>query len=149
MKVRLSLLNQNIEDIEFNQLFKNHEQTFIYFYPEDDTPWCTIEAKDFSENYVIFRKYNIWVYGISKDSDHSHCNFITKHGLSIPLISDPELLLHKQYNALWERNLDGKKITWTIRSTFLLDKKWNIIKERKNVKAETHVHNIISVLWLK
>ncbi len=149
MKVRLSLLNQNIEDIEFNELFKNHEQTIIYFYPEDGTPWCTIEAKDFSENYAIFRKYNIWVYGISKDSDNSHCNFITKHGLSIPLISDPDLLLHKKYNALSEKNVYGGMATWTIRCTFLLDKKWNIIKERNNVQPGNHVQNIISTLWLE
>ena len=101
MKVNLSLLNHSVEDIEFNELFKNHEQTILYFYPKDGTPWCTIEAKDFSDNYAIFRKHNIWV------------------------------------------------VTWTIRSTFLLDKKWNIIKERKNVKADNHVQNIISILWIK
>ncbi len=149
MKVNLSLLNHSVEDIEFNELFKNHEQTILYFYPKDGTPWCTIEAKDFSDNYAIFRKHNIWVYWVSKDSDSSHCNFISKHGLSIPLISDSELILHKQYDALWEKNLYGKMVTWTIRSTFLLDKKWNIIKERKNVKADNHVQNIISILWIK
>ena len=38
MKVNLSLLNHSVEDIEFNELFKNHEQTILYFYPKDGTP---------------------------------------------------------------------------------------------------------------
>ena len=79
-----------------NQL-KNHNQTIVYFYPKDDTPGCTIEAKDFSTYYDIFLKHDIGIVGISRDTEASHCDFIEKHGLTIPLISDTDLILHKQF----------------------------------------------------
>ncbi len=149
MKVSVSLLNQEPEEKEFNKLLQKNPRTIIYFYPKDDTPWCTIEAKDFSDTYIEFMQHHISVYGISKDPDKAHCNFISKHGLSIPLISDPELILHKKFGAWWEKNMYGKKIQWTIRSTFLLDQKGKIIKQWNNVKAKWHVENIMKELKLQ
>lgn len=51
MKVSLSLSDQVTTEVEFEELLKEHKQTLVYFYPRDNTPGCTIEAKDFSENY--------------------------------------------------------------------------------------------------
>jgi len=149
MKVSISLLNQDPEEQEFDEILKRNPRTIIYFYPKDNTPGCSIEAKDFSDAYILFMQHHISVYGVSKDSDTSHCNFISKYGLSIPLISDPDLILHKKFGAWWEKNMYGKKIQWTIRSTFLLDQDGNSIKERPNVKAEGHVAKIIEELALK
>lgn len=149
MKVSISLLNQDPEQEDFEEILKRNPRTIIYFYPKDDTPWCTIEAKDFSDKYIECMKHNISVYGISKDPDKSHCNFISKHGLSIPLISDPELILHKKFGAWWEKNMYGKKVQWTIRSTFLLDQDGKILKEWNNVKAAGHVEKIMKEIWLE
>lgn len=131
-----------------NQL-KNHNQTIMYFYPKDDTPGCTIEAKDFSTYYNIFLKHNIGIVGISRDTEASHCDFIEKHGLTIPLISDTDLTLHKQFWTRGEKNNYGKIIQGVIRSTFLLDKSGNILKERRNVKATGHVEKIMKELNIK
>ncbi|HCB51270.1 TPA: hypothetical protein DEP21_01655 [Patescibacteria group bacterium] len=76
---------------------KQNKQTIVYFYPKDNTPGCTIEAKDFSTYYDKFLKHDIGVVGISRDSYESHCKFIEKHGLTIPLITDSDLTLHKQF----------------------------------------------------
>ena len=146
MKVDISLLNHDPQEVEFNELLKKNERTIIYFYPKDDTPGCTIEAKDFSNEYATFLKHGIGIYGISKDADTSHCNFITKHNLSIPLISDPELVLHKKFSARGEKSNYGKIYEWTIRSTFLIDQEGNISKARKNVKAAGHVAKIMKEL---
>jgi len=76
---------------------KEHKQTILYFYPKDDTPGCTIEAKDFSTHYQTFLKHDIGIIGVSRDSYESHCKFIEKYGLTIPLITDNDLILHKQF----------------------------------------------------
>lgn len=123
-------------------------QTIVYFYPKDNTPWCTIEAHDFTTYKNIFTKNWIGVVGISKDSESSHVRFIEKQCLAIDLLSDEDLALHKQFWVWWEKNMYGKIVHGTIRSTFLVDQKWAIVKERRNVKAAGHVEKLISELDL-
>jgi peroxiredoxin Q/BCP len=60
----------------------------LYFYPKDDTPGCTIEAKQFTRLYEDFLKANALVYGISTDTKESHCDFRDKYKLKVPLIPD-------------------------------------------------------------
>ena len=53
----------------------------LYFYPKDNTPGCTRQAIGFAENYNEFKKRNITVIGISKDSVESHVKFAEKNNL--------------------------------------------------------------------
>lgn len=128
-------------------LLKKAKQTLLYFYPKDNTPGCTLEARDFSTHFKTFLDKWIQVVGVSKDSEKSHCGFIEKQQLTIPLISDPELILHKEFWTRGEKNNYGKISMWTIRSTFLLDQSGKIIKERRNVKTTGHVEKIIKELF--
>ena len=91
---------------ELNQKWK-----VIYFYPKDNTPGCTKEAKDFSLLKEEFDKRNCIILGISPDSPQSHKNFIKKHNLKIKLLSDKEKRLIKK--AAWgKKKVFGKeKIT--------------------------------------
>ncbi|MEI8008865.1 MAG: peroxiredoxin [bacterium] len=77
--------------------FKKYPQTIVYFYPKDNTPGCTIEAHDFSIYKNIFNKNGIGIVGISKDSEKSHNNFIEKQCLTIDLVSDEDISLHKKF----------------------------------------------------
>ena len=76
---------------------KKYPQTIVYFYPKDNTPGCTIEAHDFSTHKKIFNKNGIGIVGISKDSAESHTNFIEKQCLTIDLVADEDLSLHKKF----------------------------------------------------
>lgn len=91
-----------------SDLFKKTKQTILYFYPKDNTPGCTLEARDFSLHLKTFLEKGIQVIGVSKDSEKSHCGFIEKQELTIPLISDPDLILHKQFGTRGEKNNYGK-----------------------------------------
>src|ERR1700744_6544872 len=71
----------------------------LYFYPRDNTPGCTREAIAFSEARARLTAAGASVVGVSKDSVKSHGSFRDKHALSIPLLSDPELTLHKAFGA--------------------------------------------------
>lgn len=127
---------------------KQAKQTILYFYPKDNTPGCSLEAREFSQNLQAFLDKGIQVIGVSRDSETSHCNFIAKQGLRIPLISDPDLLLHKQFGAWGEKKNYGKIYEGTIRSTFLLDSEGNILQEWKNVKATGHIARLLKELGL-
>ncbi len=136
------------EEAEFElwELLSFWEQTLLYFYPKDNTPWCTTESKDFSRLISEFAKLKIVVVWVSKDSVESHKNFITKQELSVDLISDPDLILHKELWAYWEKNSYWKIVEWVIRSTFLLDNEGNVVKEWKNIKATGHAQRVLDEL---
>lgn len=62
----------------------------VFFYPKDNTPGCTMEAKDFTALQSQFDKAGVALLGVSKDSPKKHLNFIAKHDLATPLASDAE-----------------------------------------------------------
>jgi len=66
---------------ELNKIKKKN--IILYFYPKDDTPGCTLEAKDFSKLNSMIGKKNTVVYGISKDSMESHLKFKKKYKVVI------------------------------------------------------------------
>lgn len=133
-------------ELEMSDLLSFWKQTLLYFYPKDNTPGCTIENKDFSDLISEFAKLWIVVIGVSKDSLESHKNFISKQDLHVDLLSDPELILHKELWTYWEKNSYWKIVEWVIRSTFLLDNEWNVLQEWKNIKAKWHAERVLEEL---
>jgi len=60
----------------------------IYFYPKDNTPGCTAQAKTFSTLKDRFDKLHVDILGISNDTIKSHIEFQKKHSLQIELYTD-------------------------------------------------------------
>lgn len=118
----------------------------LYFYPKDNTPWCTIEAHDFSRLIKDFARLWYSVVGVSKDDTRSHQRFLEKQCIQFPLISDTSLVLHHQFSTLGEKTMFGKTYTWTIRSTFVLDTEGSIVYERRKVKAKDHADMVYQTL---
>ncbi len=118
----------------------------LYFYPKDNTPWCTVESKDFSCLQQDFSDLGVALLWCSKDSEQSHQNFITKQDLTVNLLSDEELSLHKEFWVWGEKKNYGKTYLWVIRSTFLLDKQGNIVKEWRNVRAKGHAQRVLGYI---
>lgn len=133
---------QEVAELSLNEIFSFSEKTLLYFYPKDDTPGCSVENKDFSDMLEDFKALGITLVWVSKDSIDSHKIFISNHNLQIDLISDPELILHKELWAYGEKNNYWKIVTGVIRSTFLFDTKGNILQEWKNVRAKWHALKI-------
>lgn len=140
----LTTTEQEIKETSLENLFSSSPYTILYFYPKDDTPWCTTEALDFTHQLKSFTNLWIQVIWVSRDDTTSHCSFQEKHGLGIALLSDNELELHKKYGAWWEKNNYGKIVTWVIRSTFLIDTNGKIVKEWKNVRATGHTARVLT-----
>ena len=118
----------------------------LYFYPKDNTKGCSIEANDFNNSIDLIKKHNAIVIGISKDTIDSHIKFIDKNKFKFELLSDEKTVVIKKYNAWGLKKFLGKEYYGIIRSTFLIDKKGNIIKTWKNVRVKNHVKNVISEL---
>lgn len=115
----------------------------IYFYPKDSTPGCTIEGKDFTSLKKKFASQNTEVFGVSKDSLHSHDNFITKQDYKIDLLSDENGEVCELFEVIKEKNMYGKKFMGIERSTFVIDSEGTLIKEWRKVKVPGHAEEVL------
>ena len=131
---------------EFELKKNKNKFLIIYFYPRDNTPGCTNEAKDFSKLYKEFKKLNCEIFGISKDSVESHKKFISKFKIPFQLLSDDKIIALKKYGAWGEKSMYGKKFMGIKRTTFLINPKGKIIKIWNNVKVKDHAKEVLSCL---
>jgi peroxiredoxin Q/BCP len=138
------LPSSNNKDFELNKSLKKY--LVIYFYPRDNTPGCTNEAKDFSKLYKEFKKLNCDIFGISKDSVDSHKKFISKFKIPFQLLSDEKIIALKKYGAWGEKSMYGKKFMGIKRTTVLINPKGKIIKIWNNVKVKDHAKEVLSCL---
>ena len=118
----------------------------LYFYPKDNTPGCTREAEAFSAAAPRLAKLGADVVGVSKDSVKTHCGFRDKIGITFPLLSDPDLAVHRAYGAFGEKTMYGKKVQGVIRSTFLVAPDGKIARAWRAVKVDGHAEKVIAAI---
>jgi len=119
------------------------KKVVLYFYPKDDTPGCTVEAKDFATMADQFKAAGAVVVGMSKDSVQSHDKFKQKYCLPFPLASDTTGEVCERYGVWVEKSMYGKSYMGIERSTFLIDKTGVIRKAWRKVKVEGHVQEVL------
>jgi peroxiredoxin Q/BCP len=115
------------------------ERVIVYFYPAAMTPGCTKQACDFSDSIDALQAAGYRVLGVSKDAPAKLAKFRERDGLTITLLSDPELTVHRAYGAYGEKKLYGKIVEGVIRSTFVVDPDGKVEVAQYNVKATGHV----------
>lgn len=118
----------------------------LFLYPADDTPTCTQEAVAFSAAREDFSALGCAIAGLSKDSLESHRRFITKHDLTVPLLSDEDTGTIAAFGAWGEKNLYGRKYMGTERSTFLIDPEGRVRAEWRKVRFKGHIEAVLDRL---
>ncbi len=86
----------------------------LYFYPKDNTPGCTVEAKNFRDNIDIFKQNGIDIFGMSVDSQESHKKFQGKFDLNFTLLSDKDKRITREYGVLGLAV--AKRVTYIIKN---------------------------------
>ncbi len=114
----------------------------MYFYPEDDTPGCTIQATEFSAKLPELREIDAVVLGISPDSVVEHRFFRARHDLEIRLLSDPDYRVMTLYGARREITWRGRNIGRVIRSTVLISPDGRIAWHWPEVVPEGHADRV-------
>ena len=115
----------------------------IYFYPRDDTPGCTIEAKGFTKDLDDLKKLGAEIVGVSNDSLEAHGKFCSKYGLRHLLLSDTDSSMIKKYDAYGNKGIFG----WgTLRKTFIIGKDGKILKIYEKVHPDGHEKEIAEFL---
>ncbi|AXK50997.1 peroxiredoxin [Spiroplasma alleghenense] len=113
----------------------------LFFYPHANSTICALEAKEFQKNLKVFEGKGYGIVGASRDQIMDQKEFSSNCNLDFPLICDTDEILHKGLMIL--DNKDGDN---AIRSSFILDKDLNIIKEMRNVEAVSHIKDLIAAL---
>lgn len=138
------LKNHRGEIIELDKL--RGKYVVLYFYPKDDTPGCTIEAKGFQSLIREFDRKNSIVLGVSPDSGESHCAFAEKYNLTFHLLTDEDHKVAEVYGAWGEKNMYGKKSYGIIRSTFLISPEGKVIKAWRKVNPDGHAEEVLATI---
>ena len=94
----------------------------LYFYPQDMTETCTIQACNLRDNFALLKKKGITIIGISPDPVASHKKFETKYKLPFPLIADTDHSIIDAFGVWGEKKLFGREYMGLLRTTFLIDK---------------------------
>ncbi len=107
----------------------------VYFYPQDKTPGCELEARSFNAIYDRFEEAGVAVVGISVDSEESHRSFADECGLRFPLVSDEggaltaQLGLMKQYG---EYGSMAARVTLLVDRYGVVRKVWTVTDVAKH-----------------
>ncbi len=116
----------------------------LFFYPKDNTPGCTTEAKDFSGLKSEFEKAGAAILGVSKDSAKKHQNFIAKYGLTVDLATDAEEGGLSDALGVWaEKKMYGRTFMGMVRTTYLVGADGKIARVWRKVKVKGHAEEVL------
>lgn len=127
-------------------LGKDSDFTVLFFYPKDNTPGCTIEAKEFSDALQQFARLKIKVLGISGGDAKSKTKFCEKHDLVVPMVSDPDFAVSTAYGVYGEKKFMGRVFDGIHRTTFIIDKNRSIQHVFDKVKPKGHAQEVLDVI---
>ena len=142
--IDFKLPNENNEMISLSSFLG--KKVVLYFYPKDNTPGCTKQACAFKNAYDKFKKEDIVVIGISKDSSKSHLNFKKKYDLPFILLSDVEHKVIEAYDVWKEKKLYGKTYMGITRSTYVINEEGVIIKTFEKASPDNNAQDILNFL---
>lgn len=143
-KYNFTLKETDGRDISLND-YKG-KNLVVYFYPKDNTPGWKSEAIGFKDLYDQFKELNTEIFGISRDGLKSHAKFRDNLELPFLLLSDEEEKVHKLFDVMKPKKMFGKEYLGVERSTFVIDKDGEMLKEYRNVKVKGHAEEVLEFI---
>lgn len=124
------------------------QKLVLYFYPRDDTPGCTQEAKDFTNLAPDFAAADTRIIGVSKDSVASHTKFADKFAIPYALAADGSGRVCEAFGTWVEKNMYGRKYMGVDRATFLIDAEGTVAQSWRKVRVVGHANIVLEAARL-
>lgn len=122
------------------------QRLVLYFYPRDDTPGCTQEARDFTDLSADFAAAGTRIIGVSKDSVASHTKFADKFAIPYALASDHSGRVCEAFGTWVEKSMYGRKYMGIDRATFLIAEDGRVSRSWRNVKPKGHAAEVLDAV---
>ncbi|WP_420902514.1 thioredoxin-dependent thiol peroxidase [Pseudoflavitalea rhizosphaerae] len=132
--------DQNGNSVSLND-YKG-KKLVLYFYPQDDTPTCTVQACNLRDNFALLKNEGFTILGVSPDEIETHKKFEAKYQLPFTLLADPQHTIIDKYGVWGEKQLYGRKYMGLHRTTFLIDERGIIRKIFLRPKNKQHAEEI-------
>lgn len=110
----------------------------LYFYPKDDTPGCTAQAKGFRDDYEKFEALGAVVLGASLDSEESHQAFRAKYDLNFPLLVNAREVA-KAFGV-------PSRLGFASRQTFVIGKDGTLLHVMRKVSPKGHSEELLKLI---
>lgn len=123
-------------------------RVILFFYPEAATPGCTTEACDFRDNASSLRGSGYELLGVSRDTPEKLRRWADEQSIGYPLLSDPDLTVHRAYGVWGEKNNYGRTVVGVLRSTFVVGAEGALEFAQYGVRATGHVQALRKKLKL-
>lgn len=118
----------------------------LYFYPQDDTPGCTIQANEFTDLIDDYEAAGIQVLGVSANDCFSHQAFRQKYGLKVVLLADVDREMCERYGVIQEKEKNGVRRLGIVRSTFVIDPSGRLAYVEYGVTPKDHAQQMLDLV---
>lgn len=115
----------------------------VFFYPKANTPGCTAEACNLSDNYAELQKAGYEILGVSADSQKRQKNFQEKFNFPYPLLADEDKEVINAFGVWGPKKFMGKEYDGIHRMTFLINEDGIIDRVIEKVKTKDHAAQIL------
>ncbi len=122
------------------------KKLILYFYPQDLTPTCTVQACNLRDNFSLLKKKGFEILGVSPDDEEKHKKFEQRNKLPFPLIADTTHKILEKYGVWDWKQMFGHKYMGVLRTTFVIDEKGTIQKIFLKPKSKSHAEEIIKAM---
>lgn len=136
LDIELKGIDENGNEKNYKLSDFKGENIILYFYPQDDTPTCTLEAQKFNEALEKLKKF-ARIIGVSSNDIDEHTDFQKKHNLKFILLSDKLNELKKAFDE------HKNHISDIERTTFIIDKNGKVTKVWEKVDVDGHTDEIL------
>jgi peroxiredoxin Q/BCP len=124
--------------------YRGKKRVVLFFFPRAFTPACTLEVRNFRDNYERIAGLNAELIGVSVDRAEKNCKFAETEGLQFRLIGDENRALSELYGVVWPvLRIDR-------RATFVIDEEGIIIDViHHEVQVYRHLEDVLERLRQK
>ncbi|WP_452603300.1 thioredoxin-dependent thiol peroxidase [Pontimicrobium sp. MEBiC06410] len=122
------------------------KKLIVFFYPKANTPGCTAEACNLSDNYKVLQDKGFEILGVSADTEKKQSNFKNKFDFPYPLLADTEKEVIEAFGVWGLKKFMGREYDGIHRKTFLIDENGVVTHVIDKVKTKDHAAQILELL---